>query len=478
MDFSRGISYDRIGNRAYGLMLDERLDRLAEDRQALLEMRQRRRAHQQQTIEPSEYLNFDTNVYDQERGDSPPTQMQAETIEDVQEDVQETLDYKNMPFNDRVLFYADYIQQCGLSNEGVKLLEQLMAVIFGTLPPIKYTSHVVPLNKNILQQYQHKKTYFCYSCGDMLHHWRDKCANAMCSLYRVAIKRAKGVQRVEVHVLDMIPQLSDLMMKEITNIIDFHRTLHENGGSPENDRSDMRREMWPLYLRVDNLPRSEADKYTNSILCGIVYSLGKPSLKMVESLFGRLESELNALKEEPIRIDVNGEIWSLEIRLHRGIADMQAQKALFGVPRWSSAQGCSKCYIMGQRTEGHRVWIQQEEDNSSLREPSSYRIDGQLGRNGIPNETPIMRIIRPCDFSGDALHVCSEGITKDRIREKSTNNSDFLSLRKKADNKHKAKFPLDISVNASVYIPKGSRVDRNLLEEEHKAIILQSGEEA
>ncbi|VDM66995.1 unnamed protein product, partial [Strongylus vulgaris] len=364
-------------------------------------------------------------------------------------------DGADMPLNDRILYYAMYVQHFGLSLEEILRMEDLMSVIYGISPPITYNRHVVPFNSEALEEYDRKRDYFCCACEEKLNELRDECGNSACKLYRVSIKRAKGVQRIEVHVLNMIPQLSDVILKEIKQIIDVHGSLHEDRENPTNDRSDIRqfdgfyenietaeefsqkrlkvllsisidgfvpkritrREMWPLYLRVDNLPRQEADKYVNSLLCGIIYSLSKPSSKMLETLFARLESELTALQLEPIEIEVDGHCWSIDVSLYRGVADMAAQKALFGIPRWNSEQGCSKCYIMGQRIDGRRVWITAEDDDTNLRHPESYTDDGQMGTNGVPDETPMMRMIAPCDFPGDALHVCSEGITKDRLRD-------------------------------------------------------------
>ncbi|RCN45059.1 hypothetical protein ANCCAN_08924 [Ancylostoma caninum] len=48
-----------------------------------------------------------------------------------------------------------------------------------------------------------------------------------------------------------------------------------------------------------------------------------------------------------------------------------------------------------------------------LRDYSSYIEDGRLGRLSIPKETAIMRLISPRAFPGDALHICSEGLTQD-----------------------------------------------------------------
>ncbi|KAL6723670.1 hypothetical protein Aduo_018649 [Ancylostoma duodenale] len=50
-----------------------------------------------------------------------------------------------------------------------------------------------------------------------------------------------------------------------------------------------KREMWPVYLRVDGLPPVDANKYFNSIIAGAIFSRIKPTEKMVETLFSRLE---------------------------------------------------------------------------------------------------------------------------------------------------------------------------------------------
>ncbi|RCN41875.1 hypothetical protein ANCCAN_12148 [Ancylostoma caninum] len=94
---------------------------------------------------------------------------------------------------------------------------------------------------------------------------------------------------------------------------------------------------------------------------------------------------MNDLRDAPIEVYVDDVIWTIEVSLYRGVADMAAQKALFGVPRWSSKFGCSKCYIAGQRVGSQRKWIATQEDDLSLRQPDSYVADGRLGRNGVPN---------------------------------------------------------------------------------------------
>ncbi|CAJ0588382.1 unnamed protein product [Cylicocyclus nassatus] len=93
----------------------------------------------------------------------------------------------------------------------------------------------------------------------------------------------------------------------------------------------------------------------------------------------------------------------------------KAQQALYGTPRWTSDYGCSKCYIKGNRIERSRVWIAGNDEDERMRSRESYEIDGELEQYGI-KKTPAMRLIPPCDFIGDALHVCSEGVTRDRLR--------------------------------------------------------------
>ncbi|EYB81441.1 hypothetical protein Y032_0384g412 [Ancylostoma ceylanicum] len=240
-------------------------------------------------------------------------------------------DIANLSIHDRILYYAMYAQHFGLSGEEIKRMEELMHVIYGSPPPIT---------------------------GVPAH------------------------DRSDVRYFQGFSQNIETSEEFQSNHLKILLSLSIDGFVPKRIS---RREIWPLYLRVDNIRKSETDKYVNSMLSGMLFSLVKPTDQMMEVLFSRIESEMKALQELPIMINVDGDVWTLQISLHKGIADMGAQKTLFGVPRWNSLYGCSKCYMRGQHVGHHQVWVPTEEDNISLRSPDSFLADGQIGANGIPN---------------------------------------------------------------------------------------------
>ncbi|EYB81442.1 hypothetical protein Y032_0384g412 [Ancylostoma ceylanicum] len=240
-------------------------------------------------------------------------------------------DIANLSIHDRILYYAMYAQHFGLSGEEIKRMEELMHVIYGSPPPIT---------------------------GVPAH------------------------DRSDVRYFQGFSQNIETSEEFQSNHLKILLSLSIDGFVPKRIS---RREIWPLYLRVDNIRKSETDKYVNSMLSGMLFSLVKPTDQMMEVLFSRIESEMKALQELPIMINVDGDVWTLQISLHKGIADMGAQKTLFGVPRWNSLYGCSKCYMRGQHVGHHQVWVPTEEDNISLRSPDSFLADGQIGANGIPS---------------------------------------------------------------------------------------------
>ncbi|VDK56392.1 unnamed protein product [Cylicostephanus goldi] len=277
---------------------------------------------------------------------------------------------------------------------------------------------------------------------------------------RVYIKRAKSVQRTELHLINIVPQLTDLISTQIEKIISFHDMLHHSGVLADvGDRSDIRlfpgfreaietanefcahrlrillslsvdgfvpkrlsrREIWPLYLRLENVSRDEGNNFHNSLLAGILCTPVKPSDLMMETLFSRLESELSALRDTPMEVNINGAVWTLEVSLYRGIADMAAQKILYGMPTWNRNYGCSKCDLVGVVQGRQRIWLPAQDEIPSLRTPESFARDAEM--------TPAMRIMLPCAFSSDSLHICSEGVTRDRLRDMFNAASRFPGLR-------------------------------------------------
>ncbi|RCN45717.1 hypothetical protein ANCCAN_08285, partial [Ancylostoma caninum] len=242
------------------------------------------------------------------------------------------------------------------------------------------------------------------------------------------LKRSRDLQRVEVHILSVTPQLSDILPSKIRDIIELHKSLHEKRNVSQvqsEDRSDVRqlssfynniepvqeflsneitillsisldgfvprrlscRNVWPLYVRIDDLPRKEGNEYVNSMIAGVAYTHKKPSDIVCETLFSRLEREVMELSNQPINVDVDGVVWKIKVKIHRGVVDMDAQKAMFGLPRWNSAHGCSKCHLEGRRSGMRRLWLLDENEEIRMRSRESFIADGRAGLTGIPSKT-------------------------------------------------------------------------------------------
>ncbi|WKY06120.1 hypothetical protein Q1695_006377 [Nippostrongylus brasiliensis] len=96
-------------------------------------------------------------------------------------------------------------------------------------------------------------------------------------------------------------------------------TLSTDGFKPKRIA---RREIRPLYLRVDDLETRQANNFMNTVLSGTIYSSRRPAENLFSALFSRLQIELHSLEENPIAIEYEGEVWRVSVTLFRGVADM------------------------------------------------------------------------------------------------------------------------------------------------------------
>ncbi|VDL80667.1 unnamed protein product [Nippostrongylus brasiliensis] len=87
-----------------------------------------------------------------------------------------------------------------------------------------------------------------------------------------------------------------------------------------------RREIWTLYLRVDDLETRKSDSFMNTVLSGSIYCSKEPNEKLISALFSRLQLELRGLGENPIAIEYEGEVRRVSVALFRGVADMVSVK--------------------------------------------------------------------------------------------------------------------------------------------------------
>ncbi|WKY05868.1 hypothetical protein Q1695_006239 [Nippostrongylus brasiliensis] len=271
---------------------------------------------------------------------------------------------EEMAFHERVVYYASSLEHFSFSDQEIECMERMMSVVYGMAPPIRYRSHVRPMIQDVLREYDHRIHYFCNSCSGLLDGRFGLCTNINCPLFRVDVNRAKHSQRAEVHLVNIVPQLENVISAHFGEPVHVHARIHDE------------------------------------------------------------ESQ-----EHPVAILFEGKTWSVSVSLYLGVADMAAQNALFGTHRWTSDFGCSKCLLQGTWHENQRLWIAEQRADLVLRTPEFYLNDGRLQANGVPAVTTAMNVLPPSAFSSDALHVCSEGLTRERLRDLFTRDSKFNELR-------------------------------------------------
>ncbi|WKY07003.1 hypothetical protein Q1695_006859 [Nippostrongylus brasiliensis] len=82
-------------------------------------------------------------------------------------------------------------------------------------------------------------------------------------------------------------------------------TLSTDGYKPKRIS---RREIWPLYLRIDDLRTRQANEFMNTIFCYSIFCSREPSENLISAPFSRLYMELRSLGENPIVIEYEGKV--------------------------------------------------------------------------------------------------------------------------------------------------------------------------
>ncbi|CAJ0605969.1 unnamed protein product [Cylicocyclus nassatus] len=160
-----------------------------------------------------------------------------------------------------------------------------------------------------------------------------------------------------------------------------------------------RQELWPLYVRVDDLPSKIGNNYLNIIMAGVLWTSKTPHEELWEGLWTHLATELALVNSEPLQILDNG------------------LKDIFGIPRWLSRYGCHKCLFPGNSVGRKLNWYCSEPLRFTKRTSANILEDAELGRNGLMRKTSAMDLFTPAQCCADALHVISEGVTQDRLRD-------------------------------------------------------------
>ncbi|KAK6059484.1 hypothetical protein COOONC_02884 [Cooperia oncophora] len=251
------------------------------------------------------------------------------------------------------------------------------------------------------RRYGHSKSFHCNPCDSR----SEGSVWLHCS---VTPKRCKASKRTTIHFLQIEPQLSLILGRILSRLIQNDRQIH--AGDDSGKRSETY--SFPWYKRFIETHTDFDECKINIILTinfngvkgrtltvanlaylpshrrsavqgekqGRKHSIGwqtfskkTPTETLLREMFSRLRSELEALLDSGIPIVVDDRTWFSTPVLSKG-----ALKTLYDLPRWQSQNGCHLCTFEGERR----------------------MMEILMFNNCIP----------------DALHVISEGITCDVFR--------------------------------------------------------------
>ncbi|WKY06121.1 hypothetical protein Q1695_006377 [Nippostrongylus brasiliensis] len=218
-------------------------------------------------------------------------------------------------------------------------------------------------------------------------------------------------------------------------------TLSTDGFKPKRIA---RREIRPLYLRVDDLETRQANNFMNTVLSGTIYSSRRPAENLFSALFSRLQIELHSLEENPIAIEYEGEVWRVSVTLFRGVADMawffdhamQEELEQYGSTyQWSSAP-----------FESHHRRLQIKVNQSTTASSSVVIHKFLLAKK--------LRL---------------------QVAEQSEGSSAMRELSSLIENTYKTRFPVEVYVSDDLYIPKYSEITE-IREEDRGYLRLRPGD--
>ncbi|CAJ0597310.1 unnamed protein product [Cylicocyclus nassatus] len=340
---------------------------------------------------------------------------------------------------------------------------------------------------NVVELDHHDKLLFCLShCAARYQHrgaetnddvgrsgHRKGSRYCEIAVNQIHPKRSKSLRRPSLSLLDIRSQMETVLATHLFLLINVHRRLHEsyfdsgtrseatdfpmfknNVESPEEfSRHTMslqltiatdgfvpapakqylfRQELWPLHVRVDDLPSKIGNNYLNIIMAGVLWTSKTPHEELWEGLWTHLATELTLVNSnEPLQIlgNVTGNLWTIRLRLTHAVVDYKGLQDIFGIPRWLSRYGCHKCLFPGISVGRKLNWYCSEPLRFTKRTSANILDDAELGRNGLMRKTSAMDLFTPAQCCADALHVISEGVTQDRLRDLLFRSSKFDEMK-------------------------------------------------
>ncbi|CAJ0605772.1 unnamed protein product [Cylicocyclus nassatus] len=360
-----------------------------------------------------------------------------------------------LDYRDKLLFFACYTVLHGTSTAELRRLMMLIEVATGKAANIG-VADIRKFVDNLESDLRSRSYTFCSSCFQTLVNKHALCDNSRCELYRIHPKRSKSSRRPSLSLLDIRPQLETVIATHLSLLINLHRRLHESHfdcgtrsdaidfplfkknmeSSEEFSRRRItlqlsiatdgftparlsRQELWPLYVRIDDLPSKIGNMYLNIILAGVLWTTKTPHEELWEGLWTHMVTELAVVNcNELLQIrDVTGDLWTVSLRLTHAVVDYKGLQDIFGIPRWFSRYGCHKCLFPGNCIGRKLNWYCSEPLRFAKRTSANILEDAECGRNGLRGKTSAMRLFTPAHCCADALHVISEGVTHDRLRD-------------------------------------------------------------
>ncbi|CAJ0589871.1 unnamed protein product [Cylicocyclus nassatus] len=291
---------------------------------------------------------------------------------------------------DRLLYLTCHVVMHGTATEEPRRMLMLIEVVTGRQADISVSEIYGFLRE--LEADLHLRNYvFCSSCCRTL------------SGKRIRPKRSRSQRRAVLSPLDSRSQLMTVLTKHLSLLISIHRRLHDHRLTIATDgfipARLSRQELWPLYKTVDDLSSKLGSSYLNEILAGVLWTSKTPQEELWE-----------------VRDGAAGDIWSIGLRLSHAVVDYQGLKDIFGLPRWTSRFGCHKCLFPGNHEGSKLKWYCSDPLAFERRSSATIREDAELHRNGLRSKASAI-LFTPAQCCADALHVISEGVTQNRLRD-------------------------------------------------------------
>ncbi|KAK6061271.1 hypothetical protein COOONC_01068 [Cooperia oncophora] len=237
------------------------------------------------------------------------------------------------------------------------------------------------------RRYGHSKSFHCNSCDSRLICPRAACRNTECPLLGVTPKRCKASKRTTIHFLQIEPQLSLILGRILSRLIQTHRQIH--AGDDSGKRSETysfpwykrfiethtdfdeckiniiltinfdgvklkklsRSQTWPIYLRIEGLPFKEKNKVEN---IGITFSKKAPQKPCCEKCFLDFVANWRRCWTAEIPIVVDDRTWFCTPVLSKGVIDFSALKHYTTYPA-GSHRTVAICALSRVKEGGHRV---------------------------------------------------------------------------------------------------------------------------